>query len=61
MERERCPICHAEALYVGLDELECPTAECPNYGSRDARSTGEQLLLELDQLVHELWCRGRAE
>jgi hypothetical protein len=59
MTKERCPICHAEALYVGLEDLECPTPECPNYGTEPSRS-GEQLRFELDQLMYELWCRARA-
>lgn len=49
MSKERCPICRAEALYVGLEALECPTAECPNYGERG--KPGEQLRLGLDRLV----------
>jgi hypothetical protein len=56
---ERCPICHAEALYIGLARLECPTETCPNYGSEDARS-GEQLRLSLDRLMYELWCTAGA-
>lgn len=45
MSAERCPRCRAAATYVGLERLECPTPECPNYGGED--EAGEQLWLEL--------------
>lgn len=61
MAKERCPICHAEALYVGLENLECPTPECPNYGTgTEPGRSGEQLRFDLDQLMYEMWCRARA-
>lgn len=61
MAKERCPICDAEALYVGLEHLECPTRECPNFRAKDELHVpGEQLRFELDQLMYELWCRARA-
>lgn len=61
MAKERCPICQAEAVYVGLEDLECPTPECPNYGARpESHAAGEQLRFDLDQLMYELWCRARA-
>lgn len=62
MPNERCPLCQAEVSYLGLDRVECPTRECPNYSERaDAPAKkGEQLRLELDQLMYELWCRARA-
>lgn len=61
MAKARCPICDAEALYVGLERLECPTRDCPNFGkSEDAKVVGEQLRFELDQLMYDLWVRARA-
>ena len=29
--KPRCPHCDAEALYVGLERLDCPTDGCPNH------------------------------
>lgn len=64
MANARCPRCDAEALYVGLSELECPTAECPNFrggaGERATRARasaepGEQLSFELDLAAYGLW------
>ncbi len=62
MAKERCPHCDAEAVYVGLEQLECPTRECPNFTMRAAaHAPGEQLRFDLDQLMYELWVRARAE
>ncbi len=59
--KERCPFCDAEVVYLGLEHLECPTEDCPNYGMRTQPApSGEQLRLELDRLMYELWCRAGA-
>lgn len=53
MAPERCPICRAVALYVGLERLECPTPECANFGGTRARPVrGEQLWLDLPARPH---------
>lgn len=60
-EKERCPLCHAEAVYVGLENLECPTRNCPNFqGSEGERTSaaGEQLRLELERFMSELRSSG---
>jgi hypothetical protein len=41
----RCPHCDAEAIYVGLSRLDCPTEGCPNH--RDERPR-EPRQLEID-------------
>ncbi len=58
MAKERCPFCRAEAVYVGLEDLECPTPECPNYTEKG--KPGEQLRFDLDRLMVEMWNQARA-
>ncbi|HJL19704.1 MAG TPA: hypothetical protein RMH99_28840 [Sandaracinaceae bacterium LLY-WYZ-13_1] len=37
----RCPLCDAEALYVGLRRVECPTEGCANHRPPEGRGGGE--------------------
>lgn len=59
MAKARCPSCDAEALYVGLSHLECPTVDCPNYrpceGDAPPQPEERQLTFEIDLAAYGLW------
>jgi hypothetical protein len=53
----RCPLCNAEALYVGLSHIECATLACANHRPDDAaKATEDDFDEELAELLYESWC-----
>lgn len=55
-----CPRCGAEALYVGLQSIECGTPDCPNYRpvvKAEAEST-HAAEDDPDELGYELWLQA---
>jgi len=49
----RCPYCDAEALYVGLTRLDCPTEGCENHREQPPREP-RQLEIDLERFAAEL-------